>query len=152
MAAEFTGKPVVFPRARLDSPFDFSFSGLKTAVVNHWNKNKKNREAVIAGFQEAAVDVLVRNTRAAVNTTGIHQVVLGGGVAANNLLRSKMLAMGADMSCRVFIPPKTLCTDNGAMIAAAAYLRLRHKKKIRAFSVQPNAPLVNWRGKKLYAA
>lgn len=139
-------KAVKLPRAYLPDTYEFSFSGLKTAVRNvlHGTTNKiqgvGNREVgssaevnvpvlptppsipdLAASFQEAVVDVLVRKTIAAARDTGVERVFLAGGVAANARLRERMNKACDEAGLRLFYPPPALCTDNGAMIAAAGF-------------------------------
>jgi len=115
-----------FPRAMMHDGLDFSFSGLKTAVVNHVRKNPGARNVdVAASFQAAVVDVLCAKTLKAAQQVGARGVVLGGGVAANSLLRSEMQRRGADAGLRVALPSRAMCTDNAAMIASAAWHRVR---------------------------
>jgi N6-L-threonylcarbamoyladenine synthase len=132
---------VHLPRAWLEGTYDFSFSGLKTAVLNLVDKGKGSRPAdgrrqtgdpppsstvhpmpsipdIAASFQEAVVEVLVEKTRMAAEAFGVNGVIIGGGVAANKRLRE---AMRACIPVPVLIPPIALCTDNGAVIAAAAH-------------------------------
>lgn len=115
----------VFPRSLLDEDsFDFSFSGLKSAVNNELTKRKQHgeviREAdVCASFQEAVVEVLVEKTARASRHTGLKQVVVAGGVAANQGLRKALYLRAQKDGFTVHFPPLELCTDNAAMIAAA---------------------------------
>lgn len=124
------------PRAWLEGTHDFSFSGLKTAVLNRVHQEQLDqtsddpglraaraaRKAQIAhAFQSAVVDVLVEKTRAAAEQFGVKMVLVGGGVAANRPLRE---ALRARIALPVLIPPIALCTDNGVVIAAAAHFRL----------------------------
>ena len=127
-AAALNGDPdaIRFPRAMMDGGLDFSFSGLKTAVMNHVRKHPDVSSAdVAASFQAAVVDVLVSKTRLAAEQVGAKGVVLGGGVAANSLLREELLGACAEDDRRGFLPSRSMCTDNAAMIAAAAWFRLR---------------------------
>jgi N6-L-threonylcarbamoyladenine synthase len=126
LAAEGDPDAVAFPRAMLDEGYDFSFSGLKTAVVNHVRKHSDvvTRD-VAASFQEAVVDVLTTKLLVAADEAEAPTLVLGGGVAANSQLRSRVAAAAEASGRRVFLPPPALCTDNGAMIAGAAWWRLR---------------------------
>ncbi len=126
LAAEGDPRAVSFPRAMLDEGYDFSFSGLKTAVLNHVRQHPEVATAdVAASFQEAVVDVLTRKLVAAADDAGTPTLVLGGGVAANSRLRARVGEAAEGTGRRVFLPPLALCTDNGAMIAGAAWWRLR---------------------------
>lgn len=132
-AASRTGDPnaIRFPRAMADSgDFDFSLSGLKTAVLRHV---KQEREAgrdidlndLAASFQEALVDVQVKKTIAAARETGVGTVLLGGGVVANTRLRERMQADCEAAGLKVLFPSLGLCTDNAAMIACVGAARLQ---------------------------
>jgi N6-L-threonylcarbamoyladenine synthase len=121
---------VPFPRAMADSgDYDFSLSGLKTAVLRHAKRERAaGREIDLAGvaasFQEAIVDVQVQKTMRAAEEAGVATVLLGGGVVANSRLRERMSAAGAERGLRVRYPSPALCTDNAAMIARAGASRL----------------------------
>jgi N6-L-threonylcarbamoyladenine synthase len=115
-----------FPRAMLNEGLDFSFSGLKTSVMNHVRKHADVSTAdVAASFQAAVVDVLVTKARRAAEQVGAKGLVLGGGVAANSLLRERFLGACTEAGIRGFLPSRAMCTDNAAMIAAAGWYRLR---------------------------
>jgi tRNA N6-adenosine threonylcarbamoyltransferase len=127
-----TGDPhaIAFPRAMLDRTgdgrHDFSFSGLKTAVVNHVRHHPDVATAeVAASFQEAVVDVLVTKARRAAREVGAKGLCLGGGVAANSALRARFAAACEEDGVRAFVPSRSMCTDNAAMIAAAGWWRLQ---------------------------
>ena len=120
-------KAIAFPRVVFkDGSLDFSFSGLKTAVLNYLNTmeqkgEKYSVEDVCASFQAAVVDVLTDNLIAAAQIKGTNKVALAGGVAANSLLRSELLNKAKSHGFEFYYPKPVLCTDNAAMIAAAAY-------------------------------
>jgi N6-L-threonylcarbamoyladenine synthase len=122
-----------FPRPMLDrldksGDLDFSFSGLKTAVVTQLRRQAVDdalRADVAAAFQEAVADVLVAKSRAAIERTGLDRLVVAGGVGANTRLRSLLDAAAARDGFRVFYPALEFCTDNGAMIALAGAMRLQ---------------------------
>ena len=125
LASEGDPAAVAFPRAMMHDGLDFSFSGLKTAVVNHVRRNPGMSNAdVAASFQAAVVDVLCTKALRAAAETRVQAVVLGGGVAANSLLRSEMTRRGTEAGITVALPSREMCTDNAAMIAAAAWHRL----------------------------
>lgn len=112
------------PRAKLDGPYDFSFSGLKTRVqriVRGEEGEPPPREELAAAFQEAVVDAVVTKAVKAAEENEVAEVLLSGGVAANLLLRE---ALASRCPLPVRVPPISLCTDNGAMIAACAYYRV----------------------------
>ena len=116
-----------FPRGLSDDAnnLNFSFSGLKTSVVNYVRKHPDVGSAdVAASFQTAVVDVLVAKTRRAAQMVGAKGIVLGGGVAANSLLREELLGACAADGVRGFLPSRAMCTDNAAMIAATGWYRL----------------------------
>jgi N6-L-threonylcarbamoyladenine synthase len=121
---------IAFPRAMIDRTgegrHDFSFSGLKTAVVNHVRHHPDVATAdVAASFQEAVVDVLVTKARRAAQEVGAKGLCLGGGVAANSALRQRFAEACAQDGIRSFVPSRSMCTDNAAMIAAAGWWRLQ---------------------------
>jgi N6-L-threonylcarbamoyladenine synthase len=115
-----------FPRALYDDGLDFSFSGLKTSVINHVRKNPEVHTVdVCASFQEAVVDVLVTKARRAADQVGASGMALAGGVAANSLLRERFLDACTEDGRQGFLPSRAMCTDNAAMIAATGFYRLR---------------------------
>jgi len=127
-AAEGDPGAVGFPRALRDRPYDFSFSGLKTSVVTYLEKAKAAGNVppladVAASIQEAIVDVLVDKTFNAVDATGAPVVAGGGGVLANRRLRRRFEEEAASRGVELYLPAPALCTDNGAMIGAAATYR-----------------------------
>lgn len=132
-----------FPRAYVPESLDFSFSGVKTAVLNYLKSEVRSQKSeyiegnnpysiflsknptlindIVASFQASVVDVLVRKTEWAVKKARIKRVTLTGGVAANSELRKRMLEMGVEREAEIFIPSVSLCTDNAAMIATAGF-------------------------------
>lgn len=139
-----------FPRVYLEpDSYDFSFSGLKSAVLNTLNQGKQKgieyqAEDVAASFQNAVVEVLVDKTMRAARDKGAEQVLLAGGVAANRALRSKLQERCDQEGYELIIPPFSLCTDNAAMIAAAG--QILFDKGVRAemnLNAIPGLPLAN---------
>jgi len=128
-AAAAAATPVTrFPRARTDGPYDFSFSGLKTAVLREVAGYRERGEPVpvdgiAAAFEEAVVDALASKTVAAARDHGVAAVALGGGVAANRSLRATLAERLDPEGLPLLVPPPAWCTDNGAMIGAAAAFR-----------------------------
>jgi N6-L-threonylcarbamoyladenine synthase len=115
-----------FPRAMVDSGYDFSFSGVKTSVINYVRKHPDVVTAdVCASFQEAVVDVLVTKARRAAKEVGAKGMALAGGVAANSVLRERLLDACTEDGLHGFLPSRAMCTDNAAMIAATGFYRLR---------------------------
>ncbi|MGA1845170.1 MAG: tRNA (adenosine(37)-N6)-threonylcarbamoyltransferase complex transferase subunit TsaD [bacterium] len=123
---------ITFPRAYLErDSLDFSFSGLKTAVCNHIRFERDPGEgighdsasvaSIVAGFQEAVVDVLVSKAMEAVKRTGVHALAVGGGVASNSRLRERLDRACRDQGITIVIPPPRLCVDNACMIGAAGF-------------------------------
>lgn len=139
---------VHFPRVRMDNnSLDFSFSGVKTAVINYLHKAEQkgeniNKADIAASFQAAVTDVLCEHTIEGAKLAGAKTVALAGGVAANSALRVKMTQMCEKEGISVIYPPPILCTDNAAMIASAGYFEF--EKGIFAdlgLNAVPNLPL-----------
>jgi len=125
LAATGCAQAIAFPKALANS-YDFSFSGLKSAVLNYLNKCAMsgapvNRADVAACFQKAVVEVLVEKTLAACAAKGAKRLALAGGVAANGALRAAMAGACLERGVELFVPPPVYCTDNAAMIAACGY-------------------------------
>ena len=109
------------PRTHFEN-LDFSFSGVKTAVLNLINKEKDlNVNDLCASFEEAVTDVLVENVLRAVDELHVSKVAIAGGVSANSYLRDRMQKIGSMHNLKIYYPELILCTDNAAMIGAAAY-------------------------------
>jgi len=165
LAQDGNPKAIDFPRAYLPESLDFSFSGLKTAVLNFsksavspptlpspsrgegegggeyselGTRNPELLRDIAASFQASIVDVLVRKTEWAIKKERIKRVTLTGGVASNSELRKKMKKMGKEKEVEIFIPSISLCTDNAAMIAAAGYHYLK-TKNIAGLDLNPKA-------------
>ncbi len=127
--AQESSSAITFPRAWLEpDSYDFSFSGLKSAVLNMINQSHMRGEAlqvaqIARGFQESVIDVLVSKAMRAVTQYPCKQLLVAGGVAANQGLRQRLMMECEKRGLPLVVPPLSLCTDNAAMIAAAAYLK-----------------------------
>lgn len=126
LAKEGNKKAIDFPRAYLDEGYDFSFSGLKSAVLNYLNAKKMKKEEIVvedvcASFQEAVVEVLSKKAIKAAKEKGYDTITLAGGVACNSALREKITQLGKENNIDIKYPPLVLCTDNAAMIGCAGY-------------------------------
>lgn len=127
VAKEGNPDAIAFPRAKVgDSDYDFSFSGLKSAVLNYLNSCEMKGESicqadVAASFQKAVVDVLTEHSMAAVERCGLRKFAIAGGVASNSALRQALEEACAERNVAFYRPSPLLCTDNAAMIGAAAY-------------------------------
>jgi len=148
-----------FPRAWLGESYDFSFSGLKTAARRVVDAERRaagiaddaeagladDRVAELAwGFQDSVTDVLVAKTIRAARASGARSIVLGGGVAANSALRARLVGEAADLGIPVIIPRPGLCTDNGAMIGAAAAWRFAAGERAGLdLDARPSLPLAS---------
>jgi len=146
LAERGTRDRFAFPRPMLDrlektGDLDFSFSGLKTAVVTQLRRQAIDdavRADVAAAFQEAVADVLVAKSRAAIERTGLDRLVVAGGVGANRQLREALDAQAKRRRFEVYYPEPALCTDNGAMIALTAALKMKAAAGAgNAFTVKP---------------
>ncbi len=157
-AAGATRRDVLFPRAWLGDSYDFSFSGLKTAARRIVDAARAEEglpaddpeahlsDATVAelayGFQESVVDVLVTKTMRAAEATGARSIVLGGGVAANSVLRARLAAEAERCNLPLIVPRPGLCTDNGAMIGAAGARRfLAGERSGLDLDARPSLPL-----------
>ncbi len=145
IAGEGDAAAYPFPRSLPGDAYDFSFSGLKTSVVNRVRKEPEAATAdVAASFQEAVVDVLVARARQAAADVGARAICLAGGVAANSLLRARIEAACAEDGIGAFLPSRALCTDNAAMVAAAGHWHLaRGERSPLTLGADPNLRLVS---------
>lgn len=116
------GQPTIqLPRVHMDN-LDFSFSGIKTAVINlHHKMPDINKADLAASFQDAVSDMLITNVEKAVKITNINKIVLAGGVSANSYIRKKFDETAKNKNLKIYYPEIKLCTDNAAMIASAGY-------------------------------
>lgn len=127
LSKEGNPEAIIFPKAHIsDAPYDFSFSGVKSAVLNYINGcdmkgQSYNKADIAASFQKAVTDVLVDNALRAVKEYGINKLAIAGGVASNSSLRGEMKRACGENGVEFFYPSPILCTDNAAMIGAAAY-------------------------------
>jgi N6-L-threonylcarbamoyladenine synthase len=127
LAKEGNENAIKFPRANFhDDSLDFSFSGLKSAVLNYLNKMEMtgqeiNKADVAASFQKAVVGVLTDNVLATCKKRGVDKIAIAGGVASNSALRESLIREGEALGLKVLFPSPVLCTDNAAMIASAGY-------------------------------
>ncbi len=134
LAKEGEPSSIKFPRPLLnDGSYDFSFSGLKTAVIYYIKELKEKNKIIpvkdiLSSFQQAVVDVLVEKTLRAVLEFKTKQIVLAGGVAANSSLRKEIKEKANLLNIKVFHPPTFLCTDNAAMVASAGYYKFKENK------------------------
>ncbi len=148
LAQQGDPEAIDFPRPLINEGYDFSFSGLKTAVLNYINNTKQRGEEVVkedvaASFQQAVVDVLTAKIVRAVEAKRAQQVVLAGGVAANNHLREQLKEELRGKGIEVYYPELKLCTDNAAMIASAGYFnwQLAAEEAPYSLNADPNLKL-----------
>ena len=121
---------ITFPVAKLDAPYEFSFSGLKSAVINYLHNEQQanrpvNRADVAASFQHAVVDALVQKAVRAMQDTGLKKIVLAGGVSANKTLQTRLAEAVSRVGAQLVHPTPILCTDNAVMIACRGYFMYR---------------------------
>lgn len=149
LAEEGDPQAIAFPRAMMgkEDGYDFSFSGLKTAVMNYLHHadqlgEKVNRADVAASFQQAVIEVLTQKSRLLIRQTGMKRFCLSGGVAANLPLRAALKAMCREEGVSFYVPPMKFCTDNAAMIGAAGYYQFKYRGASPLnFTVDPNLGL-----------
>lgn len=137
-----------FPRVMLDkNSYNFSFSGLKTAVLNYLNSKKQkyeeiSKEDVCASFQRAVFDVLIYKTERLMKEKNLYKLVVSGGVSANNTLRAEIEKMCEKNNFKSYFPSKILCTDNAAMIASSGYFEyISGVRSDLTLNVEPNLEL-----------
>lgn len=148
LSKEGNANAIKFPRANFhEESLDFSFSGLKSAVLNYLNKMEMtgqeiNRADVAASFQKALVDVLVDNAMKTCEMKKVDKIAIAGGVASNSTLRQAMISAGDKKGIEVLFPSPILCTDNAAMIGSAAYFEyLKGRKADLSLNAIPNLKL-----------
>jgi len=142
LAAQGTANVFTFPRPMTQRPgLDFSFSGLKTHTATTWknsDQTDQTRADIARAFEEAVIDTLAIKCRRALQQTGLTKLVIAGGVGANQGLRRTLTALAKELGITVYYPRPIFCTDNGAMIAYAGYLRLAEGQQAPlGFKVQP---------------
>ena len=148
LAPEGDEKYIDFPRAKVEG-YDFSFSGVKSAVLNYMNQCKMKNEAIIpkhiaASFQHAVIEAVVEKTFLAAEALEINKIALAGGVAANSKLRQRMQEECENKKIELQFPSLVLCTDNAAMIGAAAYYEyINGRRDGMELNAVPNLKLVN---------
>ena len=142
------GRPDIykFPRPMTDRPgLDFSFSGLKTFTLTTWqasDQSEQTKADIAYAFQQAVVETLAIKCKRALQQTSLKRLVIAGGVSANKGLRVRLAAMGKELGAEVYYPRPEFCTDNGAMIAYAGYLRLQAgQTEELGFGASPRWPI-----------
>lgn len=148
LAREGNENAIEFPRAKFhDETLDFSFSGLKSAVLNYLNKSKMkdeqiNKADVAASFQKAIVDVLKNNVFLTCERRNLKKIAVAGGVASNSYLREALIKEGAKKGIEILFPDPILCTDNAAMIGSAAYFKfIENSESDLNINAKPNLKL-----------
>lgn len=137
------GEPTIeLPKSKIEG-LNFSFSGIKTAVINLYHKNPEvNKADLCASFEKVTTEMLIENVEKAVEQTGIKTVVLAGGVSANSYIRKQFANLGENQKLKIYYPELKLCTDNAAMIAAAGYYDyISGKKSEFSLNAVPNLKL-----------
>ena len=132
---------IELPKAHIDN-LDFSFSGIKTAVINlNHNKPDINKADLCASFEKTVTEMLIENTRNAIKQTGLKTLAIGGGVSANSYIRGEFLKLEQE-GIKVYMPDMKLCTDNAAMIASAGYYNfIKGKQDGLDLNAVPNSKL-----------
>lgn len=146
LAHSGNSKAIRFPRAFLEEgSLDFSFSGIKTSVLNYvqtlgFEEAQKRLSNIAAAFQDAVIDVLTQKTLLAAKKVKVKRVCLAGGVAVNKALQQRMNQQAAEQKVEMYFPPPSLCADNGAMIARAGAFYLE-QKRFSSYDLAPNPSL-----------
>lgn len=124
------GKPTIkLPKTHFDNSLDFSFSGIKTAVINlNHNTKDLNKADLCASFETTVTEVIIENTLKAIEQTGLNTLAIGGGCSANSFIRKEILKL-QDRGIKTYMPDMKLCTDNAAMIASAGYYNFINGKR-----------------------
>ena len=122
---------------------DFSFSGIKTAVINLHHKDPQiNKADLCASFEKTVTEILLENVKKAIKQTGLQTIALAGGVSANSFIRNAFLELEQKENINVYMPDLKLCTDNGAMIASAGYFNyIKGKRDQLNLNAIPNLKL-----------
>lgn len=148
LAKEGNEKAIEFPKANFhDDTLDFSFSGVKSAVLNYLNKCKMqnveiNKADVAASFQKAVIDVLKQNVLKTCRQKNVDKIAIAGGVASNSALRETLIKAASKEGIKVLFPSQILCTDNAAMIGSAAYFNLLRELEVPLnINAKPNLKL-----------
>ena len=143
MLAEKGKATYVLPVSKFEDSLDFSFSGIKTAVINLAHKEKDNlrKEDLAKSFEKNVCDTAVEHAMLAMEQYGLNKVALAGGVAANKYLRNKLFEEAKKKGYEAYMPELKYCTDNAAMIAAAAYCRFKFEKDKSKFEIKNNLSL-----------
>lgn len=148
LSKEGNPNAIDFPKAKFqEETLDFSFSGVKSAVLNYINKCKMqnveiNTADVAASFQKAVVDVLTENVLSTCNKRKVNKIAIAGGVASNSTLRENLIKVAGKKGIDVLFPDMVLCTDNAAMIGSAAYYNLVNgKENSLSLNAKPNLKL-----------
>jgi N6-L-threonylcarbamoyladenine synthase len=144
-------KSIFFTRPYLKGSWDFSFSGIKTAVLNYIKKNpiksEKHLNDICSSFNQAVAETIVYKSFKAVKEFKLKQIVLGGGVSNNSLIRKMFIDNGLKHCIKIFLPNKIYCTDNAAMIGCVAYLKQKKCGTIysnKQLKINPSLSLENW--------
>ena len=141
MAYEGTAN-IDLPKSKIEG-LNFSFSGIKTAVINLHHKNPEiNKADLCASFEKVTTEMLIDNVKKAIDKTDMKKVVLAGGVSANSYIRKQFKELGEKEKIKIYYPELDLCTDNAAMIAVAGYYEyISGKKSELSLNAIPNLKL-----------